>query len=331
MWREADSQAGTEVLGCPTHPPLAPLASGDEGQRWDPSPPGHASCKPRLAPTSGPATGPGHRGGEAPATAGFEDTYLLPGLGIRLALQRCRPQLALPGLPCPPPRPLAALPLPGLLRPPRSGARARSRSGGLPEPAPAPSPPAVRARAPGGCGAAARLSRKQQSRRVRLAAAAGQGAGAGQPPGPNAARRRRGVGEGVARPSRGAGWGRVCMCGGEEGVAKGRSELEAGGAPRGSNKCAGRQGPAWGISYDQAETSFGFGAALCSFPSSLPVFRYIRTWHSVRERMAGITLYVLRPPRGKPPLSGQGRNRIRNPWPSMCCLGIEIPSRSLIW
>ena len=50
----------------------------------------------RLPPPPRPQD-PGSVAGEAPATAGCGDTYLLPGLGIRSALQR----LVLPGLPSP--------------------------------------------------------------------------------------------------------------------------------------------------------------------------------------------------------------------------------------
>lgn len=72
---------------------------------------------------------PGSEAGEAPAAAGCEDTYLLPGLGIRSALQRPGPRLSLPGLPSPPPRPLAAPRLRGSLRP--SAHRAQGRARGL--------------------------------------------------------------------------------------------------------------------------------------------------------------------------------------------------------
>lgn len=130
---------------------------------------------------------PGSEAGEAPATAGCEDTYLLPGLGIRSALQRHWPRLALRRLPsAPPPRPLAAPPLPPPLRPPRSGARSGRARDLAP---PACLGPRLRPRLPpsaraGGCGGAARLSRKRRPWRAGLVAGAGQGAGSRPPPGP---------------------------------------------------------------------------------------------------------------------------------------------------
>lgn len=127
-----------------------------------PALPGTYPANPDRPPPPPRPQDPGSVAGEAPATAGCGDTYLLPGLGIRSALQRRRPRLALPGLPSPPPRPLAAPRLRGFLR--SSAHRARGRARG---PAPAAGPgPRLRPRLlfrrarPGSCGAAARLSRK---------------------------------------------------------------------------------------------------------------------------------------------------------------------------
>ena len=138
---------------------------GHEGQLQDPSPPGQSPCKPRSGPYLCLPHPPARAtAGEAPAAAGCKNTYLLPELRIRSALQR-RARAPAPGAPLsapPPPRPLAAPPLPPPLRPPRSSARARAfGTAALPG-------PRLRSRCPlplplarsGGCRGAARLSRK---------------------------------------------------------------------------------------------------------------------------------------------------------------------------
>lgn len=96
----------------------------------------------------------------------------------------------------------------------------------------------------------------------------------------------------------------------EEGVAKGRSEVEAGGAEK--QQVRRPRGPHPGdFVQPRIETSSGVGAAACSFQSSLPVLRCVRTRPSGADRRP----YPLRfeATEGKTPRSGRHPTRIRDP------------------
>lgn len=134
-----------------------------------------------------------------------------------------------PGAPLsgpPSPRPLVALPLPGLLRPPRSGARVRGLAPEARRSAPAPLPNAVHPRVLAvaaterrrGCLGNRGLGWSDWRREP------GRGRRLRRQQGSNTARPRHGVGEGVAQRCQGA---RVCSCREEvsqrEGVRWGRT------------------------------------------------------------------------------------------------------------
>lgn len=100
---------------------------GHEGQLQDPSPPGQSPCKPRSGPYLCLPHPPARAtAGEAPAAAGCKNTYLLPELRIRSALQR-RARAPAPGAPLSAPPPAPSRPRRSL-RPSAHPARARAHA-----------------------------------------------------------------------------------------------------------------------------------------------------------------------------------------------------------